>query len=98
VNRIETMRIDYQAKAEVALLALKEAVGIDPEESIRLKGALELAPLAYDQKQLLQLAIDHRPDLAFQTANEALANAALRLDKATAKPDASGIRRLSAPG
>ncbi len=89
VNRIETMRIDYQAKAEVALLALKEAVGIDPEESVRLKGALELAPLAYDQKQLLQLAIDHRPDLAFQRANEALANAALRLDKATAKPDAS---------
>jgi cobalt-zinc-cadmium efflux system outer membrane protein len=89
VNRIETMRIDYQAKAEVALLALKEAAGIDPEESIRLKGALELAPLAYDQKQLLQLAMDHRPDLAFQRANEALANAELRLDKATAKPDAS---------
>ena len=40
VNRIETMRIDYQAKAEVALLALKETVGIDPEESIRLKGRL----------------------------------------------------------
>jgi outer membrane protein, heavy metal efflux system len=89
VNRIETMRIDYQAKTEIALLALKEVVGIDAEESIRLRGALELAPLAYDQKQLLQLATDHRPDLAFQRANEALANAQLRLDKATAKPDAS---------
>jgi cobalt-zinc-cadmium efflux system outer membrane protein len=33
--------------------------------------------------------MDHRPDLAFQRANEALANAELRLDKATAKPDAS---------
>ena len=89
VNRIETLRIDYQAKAEVALLALKETVGIDPEESIRLKGELELAPHYYDQKQLLQLAIGHRPDLAFQRANEALANAELRLDQATAKPDAS---------
>ncbi len=89
VNRIETMRIDDQAKAEVALLALKEAVGIDPEESIRLKGALELPPLAYDQKQLLQLAMDHRPDLAFQRVKEAVANAELRLDKTTAKPDAS---------
>ena len=89
VNRIETMRIDYQAKTEIALLALKEAVGIDPEESIRLRGALELAPLAYDQKQLLQLATDRRPDLAFQRANEALANAQRRFDKATAKPDAS---------
>jgi cobalt-zinc-cadmium efflux system outer membrane protein len=89
VNRIETLRIDYQAKAEVALLALKETVGIDPEESIRLKGELELAPHYYDQKQLLQLAIGHRPDLAFRRANEALASAELRLDQATAKPDAS---------
>ena len=89
VNRIETLRIDYQAKSEVALLALKETVGIDPEESIRLKGELELAPHYYDQKQLLQLAIGHRPDLAFRRANEALASAELRLDQATAKPDAS---------
>jgi len=89
VNRIETLRIDYQAKAEVALLALKETVGIDPEESIRLKGELELAPHYYDQKQLLQLAIGHRPDLAFRRANEALASAELRLDQAAAKPDAS---------
>jgi outer membrane protein, heavy metal efflux system len=89
VNRIETMRIDYQAKAEVSLLTLKETVGIDPEETIRLKGALELAPLAYDQKQLLQLAMDHRPDLAFRRANEALANAELRSDQATGRPDAS---------
>jgi outer membrane protein, heavy metal efflux system len=89
VNRIETMRIDYQAKAEVTLLALKETVGIDPEEPMRLKGALELAPLHYDQKQLLQLARDHRPDLAFQRANEAVANAELRSDRAMGKPDAS---------
>jgi cobalt-zinc-cadmium efflux system outer membrane protein len=89
VNRIETMRIDYQAKVEVALLSLKEAVGIDPQEPIRLKGELELGQLTYDQKQLLRLAIDHRPDLAMQHANEALANAELRSDRATGKPDAS---------
>jgi cobalt-zinc-cadmium efflux system outer membrane protein len=89
VNRIESLRIDYQSKAEIALLALKEAVGIAPEEAIRLKGALELGPNTYDQKQLLQLAIDHRPDLAMQRAKEALANAELRLDRATAKPDVS---------
>jgi cobalt-zinc-cadmium efflux system outer membrane protein len=89
VNRIETMRIDYQAKAEVALLGLKEAVGIDPEEPIRLKGELTLGSLTYDQKRLLQLAMEHRPDLAMQHANEALANAELRSDKAMGKPDAS---------
>jgi cobalt-zinc-cadmium efflux system outer membrane protein len=89
VNRIETMRIDYQAKTEVALLALKDAVWIDPQEPIRLKGELELGSLTYDQKQLLQLAMEHRPDLAMQHANEALANAELRSDKAMGKPDAS---------
>ncbi len=88
-NRIETVQIDYQAKAEVALLTLKETAGIDPQETIRLKGVLELAPQNYDQKQLLQLAMDHRPDLALQRANEALANAELRSDQATGKPDAS---------
>jgi len=89
VNRIETLRIDYQARVEVALLALKETVGIQAEEPIRLKGALELAPHDYDQKQLLQLAMDHRPDLAYQRANEVLANAKLHEDRATGKPDAS---------
>jgi outer membrane protein, heavy metal efflux system len=89
VNRIESLRIDYEAKAEVALLSLKEAVGIDPGETIRLKGALELVRYDYNQKQLLQLAMAHRPDLAVQRANEALANAELRLDRAEGKPDAS---------
>jgi cobalt-zinc-cadmium efflux system outer membrane protein len=88
-NRIETLRIDYQAKAEVAVLALKETVGIDPQETIRLRGVLELPPQNYDQKQLLQLAMDHRPDLALQRANEALANAEIRSDQAMGKPDAS---------
>src|SRR5260221_14104553 len=88
-NRIEALRINYQAKAEVALLALKETVGVDPEEVIRLKGVLELAPQDYAQKQLLQLAMDHRPDLAFQRANEELANAELRSDRAKGKPDAT---------
>jgi len=89
VNRIESLRIDYEAKAEVALLALKEAVGIDLGETIRLKGSLELARHEYEQQQLLQLAMGHRPDLAVQRANEALANAELALDRAEGKPDAS---------
>src|SRR5260370_24670222 len=69
-NRVETLRIDYQAKAEVALLALKATVGVDPEEPIRLKGALELPPHDYDRKRLLHFAMDHRPDLAFQRPDE----------------------------
>src|SRR5260370_36967614 len=70
-NRIETLRIDYQAKAQVALLALKETVGVDPQQVIRLKGVLELAPQDYDQNQLLQLSIDHRPDLPLPLPHKA---------------------------
>ena len=89
VNRIETMRIDDEAKVEIALLALKQAAGIDPDEPMRLKGELDLQQAAYDPKQLLQLAIDHRPDLAMQHAKESRANAESRSDRAMGKPDAS---------
>ena len=89
VNRMEALRIDYQAKAEIAVLVLKESVGMQPEETIRLKGVLELAPRGYDQKQLLQLALAHRPDLAFQRANEAVSIADLRQQQAEGKPDVS---------
>jgi cobalt-zinc-cadmium efflux system outer membrane protein len=43
-NRIETLRIDYRAKLEVAVLALNQTVGIDPQETIRLRGCWNLLP------------------------------------------------------
>jgi cobalt-zinc-cadmium efflux system outer membrane protein len=89
VNQLEALRINYQAKAEIAVLVLKESVGIQPDETIRLQGSLEMALHGYEQKQLLQLALDHRPDLAFQRANEAVAAADLRQQKAGGKPDMS---------
>jgi cobalt-zinc-cadmium efflux system outer membrane protein len=89
VNRISALRIDYQVRAEIALLTLNEVVGIQPEETIRLKGSLEMATSTFDRKQLLELALGHRPDLALQRANEAMAAADLRQQKAEAKPDAS---------
>ncbi len=89
VNRMDALRIDYQAKAEIALLALKEAAGIQPEETIRLRGMLEEPARSFDPSQLLQLASTHRPDLAVQRANEALATADLRQQKVEAKPDAT---------
>src|SRR5262249_14076666 len=88
-NRIESLRIDYQAKAEIALLALKEAAGMPPDEPLRLKGDLAQAVLALDKAQLLQLALDHRPDLVAERAAEMMAVAAVRQQEAEAKPDAS---------
>ena len=88
-NRIESLRIDYQAKGEISMLALKEAVGMQPEENLRLMGNLEQPALSLDKIQLLRLATDHRPDLAAQRANEAMANAAVREQETEAKTDAT---------
>jgi outer membrane protein, heavy metal efflux system len=89
VGRIDALRIDYQAKAEIALLRLKEAAGIQSDEILRLKGSLEQPKTSIDQTQLLQIALAHRPDLAAQRANEAVAVAELRQQQAEAKPDAT---------
>src|SRR5229473_3410132 len=94
MGRIDALRIDYQAKAEIALLRLKEAVGMQPDQILRLKGSLDQpsfdqSKTSVDQNQLLQIAMAHRPDLAAQRANEALAVAELRQLQAEAKPDAT---------
>ena len=89
VGRIDALRIDYQAKAEIALLRLKEAVGIQPDEILRLKGSLDQPKISVDQNQLLQIALAHRPDLAAQHANEAVAVAELRQQQTEGKPDAT---------
>jgi len=88
-NRIESLRIDYQAKAEIIMLALKEAAGMPPDEPLRLKGDLAQPVLALDKAQLLQLALDHRPDLAAERAAEMMAAAVARQQEVEAKPDAS---------
>jgi outer membrane protein, heavy metal efflux system len=88
-NRIESLRIDYQAKAEITMLALKEAAGMPPDEPLRLRGDLAQPMLSLDKAQILQLALDHRPDLAAERAAEMMAAAAVRQQEVEAKPDAS---------
>jgi cobalt-zinc-cadmium efflux system outer membrane protein len=89
VNRIEVLRIDYEAKAEIALLRLKEAAGIQADENLRLRGSLEEPKMSLDQNQLLQIALAHRPDLTLERVNEAVALADLRQQQVEAKPDVS---------
>jgi len=89
VGRIDALRIDYQTRAEVALLRLKDVVGIQPDEVLRLKGSLDQPKIAVDQNRLLQIALAHRPDLAAQRANEAVSVAELRQQETEAKPDAT---------
>src|SRR5258708_2412672 len=88
VNRIESLRIDYQAKAEITMLTLKEAAGLQPEEELRLKRSLEQSPLSPAKAHLLQLAVSHRPDLPAHRANEAMSTTRLRHLQAQAQPHA----------
>lgn len=62
---------------------------MQPEEDLHLKGDLEQPAFALEKTQLLQLATDHRPDLAAQRANEAMAAAAVRQQQVEAKTDAT---------
>lgn len=71
------------------MLALKESAGMQPEEPLRLKGTLEIPVREFDQSALIQLAGSHRPDLAAQRANEAVASADLRQQVALGKADAT---------
>jgi len=88
-NRIESLLIDYRAKAEITMLTLKEAAGMPPDEPLRLKGDLAQPVHALDRAQLLQLALEHRPDLAAERAAETMAAATVRQQEVEAKPDAS---------
>ena len=89
VNRIEAQRIGAVAQAELAMLALKEAAGMRPEEPLRVKGNLEEPAPALNATELLRIALAHRPDLAEARAAEQLAAATRSQDRAESRPDAS---------
>jgi cobalt-zinc-cadmium efflux system outer membrane protein len=89
VNRIDALRVDNLTKTEVALLRLKQSVGMQPEDPLVLNGSLEDSRISADQSQFLKLALAHRPDLIAQRGNEAVSLAELRMREAEAKPDAS---------
>ncbi len=89
VSRIDALRVEDRAKAEIDLLKLKEAVGMQPEEPLRLKGSLEEPGVSVDPGKLLQIALAQRPDLAAQRATGSVMVSDLRLRQAEAKPDAT---------
>ncbi len=89
VNRIGVLHLENLTKAEVALLRLKESVGMQPDERLVLKGSLEDSKMSVERDQFLKLALAHRPDLAVQRGNEAVALAELKMQQAEANPDAT---------
>lgn len=88
-QRAEVWRLNFESQAEVALLALKQVIGMPPEESLALRGEwLDDAPLP-PQADLLRTALAARPDLAVLRAAEALASAQIEQARREGRIDAS---------
>jgi cobalt-zinc-cadmium efflux system outer membrane protein len=87
VNRIDALRVDLDSKLGVALLELKNLVGMKPDEDLRLKGSLET--VFSDPEISIQRVLESRPDILSLRAAEQLASAKLRQAETEARPDAS---------
>jgi cobalt-zinc-cadmium efflux system outer membrane protein len=99
VNRLRSMRARSEGSVEVALLELRNLVGMNPEEPLRLRGDFNdligpLPPLA----EATERALAERPDLKLARAVERLAEARIEQARASGRLDASliaGYQRMN---
>jgi outer membrane protein, heavy metal efflux system len=99
LNRLRSMRETAEGKTQIAMLELRNLIGMTPEEPLRLSGDFEdlinpLTPLA----EATQLAIAERPDLRLAKAFESLAEARIDQARAEGRLDASltgGYQRMN---
>ena len=87
VNRIDTLRLDLEAKLGIGVLELKSLVGMKPGEDLRLKGSLE--GVVPDRDIAVQQVLETRPDLLAARAAEQVATARLRQAETEGRADAS---------
>lgn len=98
VNRADAARIGFDSKAEVAFLELKKAVGMPPEEPLRLRGEFALDRQPVPRAEAMRLAVESRPDIVALRAAENLAEAQINAARIDDKADASifgGYERMN---
>lgn len=90
VNRIRSMRESGEGKVEVAMLELRNLMGMRPEEPLRLRGDLDhlIEPLP-SLVTATELAIRERPDVQAARALETLAEARIAQARSEGRLDAS---------
>jgi cobalt-zinc-cadmium efflux system outer membrane protein len=88
-DRIAALQAQFDARAEVHLLELKNLAGMKPEDPLRLKEDWEITSAVLDREAAVARALAERPDLAAARVTEALAEAHLRQARTGAMPDAS---------
>src|SRR5947209_8063710 len=89
VNRLRSMRETQEGKVEVALLELRNLIGMQPDEAVKLRGDFNnlidgVAPVA----ELTTQALSQRSDLKLARAAEALAAARIEAARTEGRPDA----------
>jgi cobalt-zinc-cadmium efflux system outer membrane protein len=99
VNRLRSIRETNEGKVEIALLELRNVIGMPSDEPLRLRGEFNnlittLTPIAEANEQALRA----RPDLEMARAVERLAEARIVEARAAGRPDASinaGYQRMN---
>ena len=100
LNRIRAMREDAEAAAEIALLDLRNLMGLTPDAPMRLRGTLDVAPDTLPaQADAVSAALIRRTDLAGARAVERLAAARGAQARSEGRVDADlmlGYQRMEA--
>ena len=98
LNRLKATRETAEGKAQIEMLALRNLIGMAPDEPLRLRGDFNdvinpLSPLAEATTQ----ALSERPDLKLAKAAESFAEARIEQARAEGRLDASlmaGYQRM----
>jgi cobalt-zinc-cadmium efflux system outer membrane protein len=94
VNRIKSLRETGEGKVQVALLELRNLIGMMPEEPLRLRGDLNssLEPMP-SIAVVTEVALKERPDVQAARAAEVLAEALIQEARSSGRLDASVTAR-----
>ena len=100
VNRLRSVRERARGRVEVALLELRNLMGLEPTEPLKLRGDFEglIDPLPA-QTVAATRAIEERPDVIAARATERLVEARVEEARASGRADAevrAGFQRMSA--
>jgi outer membrane protein, heavy metal efflux system len=90
VNRIRSIRETGEGKVQIALLELRNLIGINPEEPLRLRG--DLTPVVEPLPSIAvvtEIALKERPDLRVARAAESVAEALIEQARTAGRLDAS---------
>lgn len=99
VNRVRSMRESFEGRVRVAMLELRNVVGMEPETPLRLRGSFDdlITPLP-PMSEAIERALNERPDLQAARIGERLADALIEQARSTGRIDAeltAGYERMN---